>query len=415
MANAYKYQFSPEEAVDKLYQKGLVGNNNGFLQTLIDDSIVINANSFFWQEHFAVRGGEEPIDLTDLKKNPAWTVAQKTNRVVPMADPMAPLAETAQLDNEGWSSKTGSLYQYGKGLYENSMSKLELQARLRELSPEDANLINGYVRGVADLVKTHNYRLSHMAAQVLSMGGAYNSTGTQGFSGVSTPQSAYIPTANFVNAGEKVWGQTDCDIPTQMQKIEYDFRENHNVPDDVTFEWDIPYDMLVNTMMKNQYFIKEVNNYIRLYAPDKVIIINNGASSVDTNVITWEQLVEYSKSSVSKISPIRVVKESQTTQNFTTTSTVSGWKDGVAVLRPMGYAGVVVHAKPVEIALLNSGEVNKTMEISTANVQNFLYLINKVVPNGMLKAYHTDMIGRYAPVLSESMYHVVVNTKEADA
>ena len=81
----------------------------------------------------------------------------------------------------------------------------------------------------------------------------------------------------------------------------------------------------------------------------------------------------------------------------------------------MGYAGVVVHAKPVEIALLNSGEVNKTMEISTANVQNFLYLINKVVPNGMLKAYHTDMIGRYAPVLSESMYHVVVNTKEADA
>ena len=35
--------------------------------------------------------------------------------------------------------------------------------------------------------------------------------------------------------------------------------------------------------------------------------------------------------------------------------------------------------------------------------------------DGMLKAYHTDVIGRYATVLDESMYHVCVDTTQADA
>ena len=111
MANAYKYQWTPDEAIEKLYQKGFMdGTNVGFLQTLIDNSIEIDSNSFFWQEHFTVEGNEYDIDLSDLKKNPAWTVNQKTIRNVPMADAMSPLSETAQLDNEGWEAKTGSIY-----------------------------------------------------------------------------------------------------------------------------------------------------------------------------------------------------------------------------------------------------------------------------------------------------------------
>ena len=414
MANAYKYQWTPDEAIEKLYQKGFMdGTNTGFLQTLIDNTIEIESNSFFWQEHFVVEGNEYDIDLGDLKKNPAWTVNQKTVRTVPMADAMAPLSETAQLDNEGWEAKTGSIYQYGKGLFETSMSKLELQARLQELNATDQNLVTGFVRGVADLVKSHNYRLSHMAAQVLSYGGAYTNANTMGFSGVRTVQSAYIPTANFKNAGTKVWNDATCDIPSQMQKIEYDFKVANNIPEDTPFVWNIPYDMVVNVLLKNTFFIAEVNRFIRLYAPDKVVIINNGASSVDTNIITWEQLVAYSRSSVSKISPIMIVKESQTVQDITTTTTVKGWKPNVAVLRPLGNAGVIVHAKTADVQLMQSGEINPAIQFSLAKIQNFLYVINKVTPNGMLKSYHTDVIGRYAPVLNESTYHVCVDTQTA--
>ena len=423
MASALKYQWTPEEAVEKLYQKGFVdGRNKGFLQTLIDQTIEIKENSFFWQEHFRVEGNEYTIDVADLKKNPAWTVRQRINRSVPMADPMAPLSETMQLDAEGYEEKTGSIYQYGKGLFETSMSKLELQARLQELGP-DENLVVGFARGVADLVKSHNLRLSNMAAMTLSRGGAYGSNislpvvgsnptsyaTTQGFSGVVTSQQAYIPTANFKHAINYAWSNASADIPEEMRQIEADFKEANAIPDGTPFEWDIPWDTVVNVLLKNAAFIKEVNRYIRLYAPDKVVVITNGASGTDVSTITYEQLVAYSRSPISKVSPIRIVREQQTVQNITTYTTVKGWNPDVVVLRPLGYAGVVVHATPADVALMRSGEVNSGIQFSLAKVQNMLYIINKVTPNGMLKSYHTDVIGRYATVLNESPYHVVVD------
>ena len=424
MANALKFHFTPDEAIEKLYQRGFMdGANAGFLQTLIDSTIEIEENAFFWQEHFRVEGNEYDIDRNDLKKNPAWTVKQGIKRTVPMADAMAPLSETMQLEAEGMEEKTGSIYQYGKGLFETSMSKLELQARLRELGA-DENLVVGFVRGVADLVKTHNLRVSHMAAMTLSRGGQYGNTinvtnvaggttTTQGFSGVVANQSAYIPLTNYKKAGTKVWTAADCDIPEQMRKIEDDFKEANYIPDGTPFEWDIPWNIVVNVLLKNAAFIKEVNRYIALYAPDKVIVVTNGGSSTKVDTITYEQLVLYSRSPISKISPIRIVREQQVVQGITTYTTVKGWAPGVAVLRPLGYAGVLVHAKVADVELMKSGEVNKGIDFSLAKVQGFLNVINKVTPNGMLKSYHTDVIGRYATVLDESPYHVVVDTTTA--
>lgn len=420
MANALKYNWTPEEAIEKLYQKGFLdGTNQGLLQTLIDNTIEIDENAFFWQEHFRVEGNEYDIDIADLKKNPAWTVRQRINRTVPMADAMAPLSETMQLDAEGFEEKTGSIYQYGKGLFETSMSKLELQARLQELGA-DQSLVMGFVRGVADLVKSHNLTVSNMAAQTLSRGGQYGNTialtniaggtaTTQGFSGVITAQSAYIPLANFKHAINYVWNNANCDIPEEMRQIEYDFKNANAIPDDTPFEWDIPWDTVVNVLLKNAAFVKEVNRYIALYAPDKVIVVQNGSSTTNVSSITWEQLVAYSRSPISKISPIRIVREQQTVQGITTYHTVKGWNPSVVVLRPLGYAGVLTHAKVADVQLMQSGEVNNNIQFSLAKVQNFLYVINKITPNGMLKSYHTDVLGRYATVLDEAPYHVVVD------
>ena len=307
------------------------------------------------------------------------------------------------------------------------MSKMELQARLRELNIQDQNLITGFVKGVADLVKTHNFRASYMAAQTLSYGGAYSNTNTiafkgttgsitstKGLSGVSTMQQSYIPIENFKKAGTKVWSANDCDIPSQMQKIEHDFKVAKNLPDDFAMEWDIPYSIITSILINNSYFKAEVNRWIRLYAPDKVIVVTSGASGIDTDTITWEQLVAYSRSTISKIAPIRVVKQQSKVQDFTTVTDVSGWKSNTVVLRPLGMAGVLVHAETADVALMRSGEVNSNIQFSLAKIQNFLYVINKITPNGMLKSYHTDVIGRYATVLNESLYHVVVDIATAD-
>ena len=422
MANAYRNHWTPEEAIDKLYNKLFDSSSTGLLQTLVD-SIELDENANFWAEHFIVEGNEYQIDMSDTRKNPAWTVRQRNRRRVPMADPMAPLSETMQLEPEGYEEKTGSMWQYGKGLFETSMSKLELIARLRELSPADRDVALGLQRGIADLIKSHNLRLSHMAAQTLSYGGAYsssytdennNTVTTNGFSGVHPSQSAYIPLANFKSAGAKVWSAADADIPEYMRKIEYEFKEQNNLDAGMAYEWDIPYNIVTNILLKNAAFIAEVNRYIRLEAPDKVVVITSGASNLDTDVITLDQLVAYSRSSISKISPIRVVREQQTVQGITTYTNVKGWKPNTVVLRPLGYAGVIVHASTSDVELMRSGEVNNTVSWSLAKWRNLIYIINKVVPNGMLKSYHTDAIGRYATVLTESPYHVCVDISTAD-
>lgn len=418
MANAYKYQDNPQALVEKLYAKGLLNESgNGFVQKLIDQSIILNANRFFWQENFTVEGNEYLIDLGDTKKNPAWTVRMKTNRPVPTADAMAPLSEVAQLDGEGYTEKTGSIYQWGKGLYDTSMSKLELVARLRELGNVDADLLDGYVRGVADLTNTHMYTLSNLGAQCISKGGAYNNVAIKGFSAISVKQEAYVPQANFKTAGAKVWTDADCDIPSQMQKIEEDFKLANNIDADAAFVWQIPYNMILTVLLKNKFFKDEVNRYIRFYAKDKVIIVNNGTTSVDTDVITQEDLINYSRSEISKIAPIIVVKEEQVVQDIKTIRTVNGWDAGKAVLRPVGNGGkcgVIVHSNVADVEMIRSGELNNSVTANASKVLNFLYLLNEVSNDGKYKKYATKVIGRYAPVLTEAMQHVVVDTTTAD-
>lgn len=412
--NAYKNQYNPEDIINLLYQKNIIGDGNtGFLQTIIDQSLVFNENIPFWQECFSLDGNEAPANLSDTTINPAWTVRSFQRRMVPMAPAMAPLSETMQLDNEGYSERTGSMHQYGSGLYQNSMGKQALEAKLKSLNLQDQTILGGYVKGLSDMVKAHNSRLSHMAAQTISRGGAYSNSG-EAFAGVDASQAAYIPLSNYKKAGAKVWTDTTCDIPEQMRKIADDFKLASGLEENYPMQWDIPYNMAMTVLMTNPAFVKEVNRFIRMLAPDKVIIVNNSSSVVDVNTITMQQLVEYSRSEISKIAPIHIVKEKQQYADFKSYTTVQGWADGVAVLRPLGLAGVVVHAQPKDIAMYQSGEVNDRVSISIAKAQGFLYVVNQIVDDGKYKAYLNDVLGCYATVLNEINYHVPVNTRVAD-
>src|SRR5574344_427463 len=182
--NAYKNQYNPEDIINLLYQKNIIGDGNtGFLQTIIDQSLVFNENIPFWQECFSLDGNEAPANLSDTTINPAWTVRSFQRRMVPMAPAMAPLSETMQLDNEGYSERTGSMHQYGSGLYQTSMGKIELEAKLRSLNIQDQTILGGYVKSVADAIKAHNSMISNLGAQTISKGGAYSNIG-EAFSGV---------------------------------------------------------------------------------------------------------------------------------------------------------------------------------------------------------------------------------------
>ncbi|MFA6728465.1 MAG: hypothetical protein WCS17_09675, partial [Prevotella sp.] len=214
--------------------------------------------------------------------------------------------------------------------------------------------------------------------------------------------------------------RSECDIPEQMRKIENDFKEAKGLAEDFPMQWDIPYSMAVNVLLKNPKFIAEVNRYIRFYAPDKVQVITVGAngsstSATDSSIITLNQLVQYSQTTeISKISPIHIVQEKQTYADGKNYPIARGWDAGKAVLRPAGMAGVIVHAVPKDIAMFQSGEVNNSVELNIATVEGFLYLVNKVTVNGLFKSYSSDVLGCYATVLNEIDYHVIVDTTTKD-
>ena len=250
------------------------------------------------------------------------------------------------------------------------------------------------------------------------LGGRYDNQKIKGFSAINVAQPSYIPTANFKNAGAKIWSDSTCDLPEQMRKIESDFREANNIDSNMQFVWQIPYDMIRTVFLTNAKMKEEVNRYIRFYAPDKVVVVNaQGGTSLDADTITIDQLLAYSRTAeISKISPIMVAQESQVVQDIKTVRTVHGWDAGKAVLRPLGEGGkcgVIVHSTVADVEILGTGEVNNLVSINSTKILNFLYVINAVSPDGYLKKYLTKVVGRYAPVLNEGEYHVVVDTTTA--
>ena len=134
MPNALKNFWTPDETLDRLFTKLFDTDNVGYLQQLVD-TIELDENANFWTEHFQVEGNEYDIDISDTHKNPAWTVRQRDIRVVPMADPMAPLSETRQLETEGYTEKTGSIYGYGRAFSTQACLSLKCRHALLRCRP----------------------------------------------------------------------------------------------------------------------------------------------------------------------------------------------------------------------------------------------------------------------------------------
>lgn len=415
MAQAYKNEYSPEDVLEKLFQRGLL-NTEGtspYIQKIIDNNLEIQSNQFFWQEHFTIDGAEVPVNPSNPRETPSYTLKSIVRRVTPMADAHSPLSETNQLDNEGFEGKGIGIPQFAKGLNENSVGRSDYLTKLREMGIADNDVVSQFIRGAWDLIKSHNYRLSNMAAQVLSKGGAYSNATTKGITGVSHNISSYILPENFKKAGLLAWTDEDCNIPQQMRKIEQDFRAATGY--EAPMEWDLPYNFVISVMLNNKFVKQEIQRYVNTYGTGNTTIVYSATGALpEASYVTWQQLVAYSRSELDIISPIRIIKESQTVQDFTTITTVNGWKSGVAVLRPLGYAGKVVHSKVADVMLLEK-EANKTIDFSIGSIQGGLfYLVNKVVPYGTFKSYHTDLYGRFLPVLTEFTHHIVVDTTTAD-
>jgi hypothetical protein len=159
--------------------------------------------------------------------------------------------------------------------------------------------------------------------------------------------------------------------------------------------------------MFDAYFLKnkQVKEWVQY-----VNVINN--TPLPENLTLTRELVEKAiPQHPLNISPIVIVNEKQKDINQ---GVVRGWKAGNAILRPRGYAGYIRRAPILDEILYKYA--------NSVNVYNFTpalnglgVFMNSVVVNGNFKEWHTDLFVKAIPTLDEFLYHIVVDTTEADA
>ena len=117
-------------------------------------------------------------------------------------------------------------------------------------------------------------------------------------------------------------------------------------------------------------------------------------------------------SRIQGLSPIKIVDEKQ---KDGINGVVHGWKEGVAVFVPTGKLGLVRRTSIGDIRLFKGDYLNPNVSCTFASaLEGCAYLRNMVIPNGMLKEWHSDMVLAATPTLDEFLYHYIIDTTTAD-
>jgi hypothetical protein len=355
---------------------------------------LIRANHTFWQNKFKV---DPQITPTNAEGEAIFKSAQRPIETGVLMDMRAPLGDSTPKDVKGVSAYTGVIPDFiTKGTVEKATERWHKEKLFDQFG--DARLIAMYVTDVLQSkLDSANQTLSHMAAYLLSHGNLSYLVG-QGIQ--DNLYKAAIPAENFDTAGAGVWSDKTTKILTQMVEKEEKFKEKWGV--DMPMQWEITRKQFREEFMPNEQVINWVKH---LYE------IKNGVELTTALGVTEDMAIE----AVSKypgLSPIVFIEEKQ---NDLVLGTVSGWKEHVAVLRPSGYAGYIRHTSILDDEIFTKFGNKANSYNFSKTLNGLLTIMNSTVINGNFQEWHTDGMMAAIPTLDEFLYHVIINTDEADA
>lgn len=360
--------------------------------TILNDPDLIRANHTFWTTKFRI---DPQVCPTDANGEASFISHMRQMESGYMMDLRAPLGDSIPEDKKGISLYQGVIPEFiSKGFVEKATERDYKEQLFAQFG--DAALIAQYATDVLQpRVDSGNQTLSHMSAQLLSTGQiVYNQgEGTQG--GLL---KADIPTGNFLKAGAKVWTDTTARILDQIVEIVEDIKEKIGL--DFQFQLEITRDMFKKCFMKNEQVIEWVR-YLN--------VINNQPLPERlelTSDMTTRALAQFEG-----LPTIVIIEEKQKDVN---NGIVHGWKEGNAVLRPLGYAGYIRRTITSDERLftkygnsLNSFSFAPAMS-GLATVRNF------VIVNGNFKEWQSDLVLAAVPSLDEFLYHYIIDTTTAN-
>ena len=362
------------------------------LSSILNDPNMIRSNFGFWKTKFQVDPNITPTDSTGAA---VFVSRMKQLEMGEMMDMRAPLGDSVPTDKKGIAYYTGVIPDFiAKGTVEQAMEREYKERMFIENFGNDAFLIAQFADEVQAKIDSADQTLSNMSAQLLSTGKIVYKYGVGAKGNLL---KADIPTANFQKAGEKAWTDADCMLLDQMVKIEESMKESWGL-ENLSMQWEIPYDMFRNTFLKNKQVIDFVKSY--RYFNDQVITENMQI----TPQMFREAIVQFEG-----LSPIVIIEEKQKDR----TGIVNGWKSTNAVLRPTGFAGFIRHTTILDQQMYEkygSSVISRTF----AKTNNGLCtLMNTTLNNGNMKEWHTDLMMSAVPSLDEFLYHVIVDTATA--
>lgn len=359
---------------------------------ILNDPDLIRANHTFWTQKFRI---DPQITPTNAEGEAVFKSTMRQLESGVLMDMRAPLGDSIPEDKKGQRYYSGVIPEFiSKGTVEKATERAYKEDLFAQFG--DASLIAQYATDVLQSkLDSANQTLSHMSAQLLSTGKIiYN----QGVGIQGNVLKADIPSENFLKAGASVWSDTSARLLDQIVKMVEDIREAQGL--DLQFQLEITRKQFLEAFMKNEQVIEWVR-YLN--------VINN--TPLPERAVMTEDLVKNALARFEGLPPIVIVEEKQKDLE---NGIVHGWKEGVAVLRPLGYAGFIRRTtiKDVELFTKYGNNVNSYSFAPALN--GLAQVANSVIVNGNFKEWHTHVIMAAVPSLDEFLYHYIIDTTTAD-
>ena len=359
---------------------------------ILNDPDLIRANHTFWTQKFRI---DPQITPTNAEGEAIFKSTMRQLESGVLMDMRAPLGDSIPEDKKGLAYYSGVIPEFiSKGTVEKATERAYKEDLFAQFG--DAALIAAYATDVLQSkLDSANQTLSHMSAQLLSTGKIiYN----QGVGIQGNVLKADVPAENFLKAGASVWSDTTARLLDQIVEMVEKIREERGL--DLQFQLEITRKQFLEAFMKNEQVIEWVR-YLN--------VINN--TPLPERAVMTEDLVKNALARFEGLPQIVIVEEKQ---KDTENGIVHGWKEGVAVLRPLGYAGFIRRTtiKDVELFTKYGNNVNSYSFASALN--GLAQIANSVIVNGNFKEWHTHVIMAAVPSLDEFLYHYIIDTTTAD-
>lgn len=368
--------------------------------TILQNSDLIKANFTFWRDEFSV---DPFVTPTNEQGEAVFTSRMRKLESGSLFDMRAPLGDSIPEDTRGMEAYQGTIQEFiSKGWVETSEMREYKRKMFAQIGDEE--LVRQFATNVLQpRLDGANQTLSHMAAQLASTGKIIYKQG-QGLQG--NVLKAKIPEENFLNGGALVWTNADAPIFDYMREIEEKVMTANGLVG-VSFAWRVPRAFFENVMLKNNQVINWIKTSYLLESGQ----IAAGTANLSGLVVNEANFKKYI-TGIQGISPIKIIDEKQ---NDTVNGVVSGWKEGIVVFAPAGKMGLVRRTDIGDTKLFRDEYLNPAVRfVFSQALEGCAFSRNSVVPNGMLKEWHSDMVLAATPTLDEFLYHYIVDTTQAN-